>query len=72
MITFKKDIALNVVDEFDEVTDSIVEESIRIFEAGKLVDADICHNHGHYVDLQFGAGGGVAFGVQRSCFIMKR
>ena len=68
MITFKEDITLTIVDGFDEETDNITSEATETFKAGEKVDAEICSENGNYVDLQFGEGGGVAFGVQRSSF----
>ncbi len=68
MITFKQDIQLTVVEEFDEITDNIVDESHPVFKAGEYVDADIVSQEGNYVDLQFGDTGGVAFNVQRDSF----
>ena len=68
MITFNQDTELTIVEGFDEETDNITSESVETFKKGEPVDADIVSENGEYVDLQFGGGGGVAFGVQRSCF----
>lgn len=68
MIKFHKNIELTIVEGFDEETDNITDESVETFKAGELVDADIVSEDGKYVNLQFGGGGGVAFGVLRSCF----
>jgi hypothetical protein len=72
MITFKEDTELTIVESFDEEHDRITETSTEIFRAGQLVDAEIVSRDGDYVDLQFGSGGGLALGVQRSCFVVKR
>lgn len=68
MITFKQDTELEIVDKFNEETDNIEENHNETFKAGEEVDADIVSENGQYVDLQFGGGGGVAFGVQRESF----
>ena len=68
MISFKQDTQLTVVEEFDEATDNIVDESHPTFKAGEYVDAQIVSEEGNYVDLQFGDTGGVAFGVHRDSF----
>jgi hypothetical protein len=68
MITFNTDTELEIVDKFNEETDNIDENHNETFKAGEPVDADIVSEDGEYVDLQFGGGGGIAFGVQRSCF----
>jgi exosome complex RNA-binding protein Csl4 len=72
MITFKQDTELEIVESFDEAHDTIAEKSNETFKAGELVDAEIVSRDGEYVDLQFGGGGGLALGVQRSCFVVKR
>lgn len=72
MITFKQDTESEIVESFDEKHDTITEQSTETFKAGGLVDAEIVSCDGKYVDLQFGGGGGLALGVQRSCFTVKR
>jgi hypothetical protein len=71
MITFKKDITLTIVDDFDEETDNITSETTETFKAGEPVDANIVSDPDSYgfVDLQFGDGS-VAMGVQRSSFVL--
>jgi hypothetical protein len=71
MITFKNDIQLTIVTGFDEKADNITDEQTETFKAGEPVDAEIVSEDGDYVDLQFASEGGVAFGVQRSCFDVK-
>ena len=73
MIAFKTDIQLPVVEDFDEVTEKVV-ESQEVFKAGELVDGEIVGTEilpdgttSPLVDIQFGDGG-VAFGVQRESF----
>ena len=68
MIRFKKDTELEIVESFDEEHDTIAEQSTETFKAGEPVDADIVDQDGEWVNLQFGSGGGLALGVQRSCF----
>jgi hypothetical protein len=74
MIQFLTETTLTIVEGYDEATDNITEESVETFKTGEPVDADIVSEEETkdpvqgYVDLQFGGGGGVAFGVQRSCF----
>ena len=72
MIKFIKDTTLTIVESFNEATDQIEEQTEETFKAGEPVDADIVsldNPDSPYVDLQFGGGGGVAFGVPRSSFI---
>lgn len=68
MIAFKSEITLHIVEDFDEATDTIRETSVETFKPGEPVDAEICSEDGNFVDLQFGGGGGVAFGVPREWF----
>ena len=74
MIKFLTETTLTIVEGYDEATDNSTEESVETFKTGQLVDADIVSEEETkdpvqgYVDLQFGGGGGVAFGVLRSCF----
>ena len=68
MITFNREITLHIVEEFNEATDTIEKTSVETFKAGEKVDADICSEDGNFVDLQFGGGGGVAFGVPKEWF----
>jgi exosome complex RNA-binding protein Csl4 len=68
MIKFKEHISMVVVDEYDDATDNIVSETVENFKPGDVVDAEIVSEDGNYVDLQFGVGGGVAFGVLKSLF----
>lgn len=67
MIAFKTDIQLPVVENFDEVTEKVV-ESMEVFKAGELVDAEIVNDPtDEFVDIQYGDGG-VSFSVQRDSF----
>jgi hypothetical protein len=70
MIKFLQEITLTIVESYDEAKDEITEQSEETFKAGQLVDADIVSEKldSPYVDLQFGGGGGVAFGVPRHTF----
>ena len=68
MIAFKHDIELNIVDDFDEATETILENHMETFPAEEPVDAEIVSEDGQYVDLQFGGGGGVSFSVERASF----
>jgi hypothetical protein len=68
MIKFNQEITLTIVENFNEAEDRIEEQTEETFKAGEPVDADIVSLDGEYVDLQFGGGGGVAFGVPRSSF----
>ena len=67
MIAFKNDCELFIVDQYDEATDTIVENRIELFKAGEPVDAEIVAEEGHFVQLKFG-NGSQAFTVQRECF----
>jgi len=74
MISFKQDTEIIVINDFDEATDNIVDESKEIFRAGELVAGEIVGTEilpdgktSDFVDLQFG-NGGFAMGVLRSSF----
>jgi hypothetical protein len=74
MIAFKQDTEITVINEFDEATDNIVDESKELFKAGELVDGEVISTEilpdgkvSDYVDIQFGDGG-LAMGVLRSSF----
>jgi len=67
MIRFRTDTTLQVVTEFDEKNDNIVDEVEEHFKAGDKAEADIFSEDGDYVDLQFGDGS-VALSVLRDCF----
>ena len=67
MIRFRSDTTLQVVTEFDEETDNIVDEVEEHFKAGEKAEADIFSEDGEYADLQFGDGS-VAVGVNKDCF----
>lgn len=73
MIIFNESVDLVVVESFNEATDTIEEETVMKIRAGEPIDADIVEvseiNGREYVTLQFGYGGGVAFGVPRLSFI---
>ena len=69
MIKFIKDTTLTIIESFNEETDRIEEQAEETFRAGEPVDADIVSGNGELVDLQFGGGGGVAFGIPVSSFI---
>jgi len=70
MIKFIKDTTLTIVESFNEATDQIEDQTEETFKAFEPVDADIVSLDDDlpYVDLQFGGGGGVAFGVPRDSF----
>ena len=69
MIKFNTTVELNIIDEYDVDADNITADHDQVFPANQPVDADICDDDGSgYVILQFANGGGVAVGVQRSCF----
>ena len=68
MIKFIQETTLTIVENFNEAEDRIEEQTEETFKAGEPVDADIVSLDGEYVDLQFGYGGGVAFGVPRNSF----
>lgn len=68
MIAFKKDIELEIIESFDESTDTLVASSIEVFKAGEQVDAEIVSEDGDFIVLQFGGSGGLSLGVQRSSF----
>lgn len=66
MITFHREIELNIITDFDEADDNITGEEVTLFPAGIPIDADIVSTDGDYVDLEF--HNGVAVGVKRDCF----
>lgn len=69
MISFIKDTKLEVIDSFDEVADEVEDCHYETFKAGEPVDAEIVDEDAGHVHLQFGSGG-VAFGVERSMFVI--
>ena len=70
MITFNKNIALNIVFEFDETTDEITDQEICQFVAGEELDATVIAEDGGFADIEFARG--VAFGVEKSDFSIIR
>jgi hypothetical protein len=71
LIQFKKETTLQVVTEFDEPTDTIIEECEETFKEGEEVDVTLIPTDvSAYVDMQFGDGS-LALGVHRDCFIEK-
>jgi hypothetical protein len=68
MIKFKSNTELNLVTDFDEKTDTVVDKGFETFLVGEPVDAEIFNDDGsQFVDLQF-ADGSVALSVQRDWF----
>lgn len=65
MIKFKTDCVLNIVENFDEESDVITEESQETFKIGEEIDVDIISDNGNNIDIQFGDGS-VAFGIDKS------
>ena len=61
MISFKRDIQLEIIDDYDD-DDNIIASHNKTFKAGEPVDADIVdvENNGLLVTLQFGGSGGLA------------
>ena len=67
MLRFKTATSLNVITEFDEATDNIVDEQEMTFKQGAKVDAEILNeDDGDYCDLLF-ADGSVATSVLKDC-----
>ena len=71
MISFKTDVELEVVTDFDEKADQITGQSNETFKAGQELDVQIVDEYSikgdTYCDLQFGDGS-VAFGIRRDSF----
>jgi prepilin-type processing-associated H-X9-DG protein len=67
MIRFLKETTLQVIEGFDEATDSITEEAEETFKNGEKADGDIFNEHGNYADIQFGDGS-VAYNVPKDRF----
>ena len=67
MITFNKDITLQVVEGFDEKTDTITSLTVETFKKGEKVDADVYSENDFTVDIQFGDGS-VSIGVPKDSF----
>lgn len=67
MLRFREKTTLNVITEFDEKTDNIIDEAEMTFKQGEKVDAEICNeDDGDYCDLLFG-NGNMATSVLRDC-----
>ena len=68
MIRFKQDISLEVVSDFNEDEDIIVDQDEQFFTQGSVVDGDIFFDDGSdYVDIQY-ADGSISTNVPRDCF----
>lgn len=69
MLRFRTKTTLNVVEGFDEKSDTVTEQCDETFKAGEVVDADVYYEEGDSsgtVDIQF-ADGSIAQGVPRDC-----
>lgn len=66
MITFKNKTSVQVIENFDESTDT-AETVEQIFEAGELVDAEITSEENGVCELQYGDGS-ISQGIRRELF----
>jgi len=66
-IKFLEDCSMEVVANFDEIRDVIVERSDETFYKGDIVEGDIFNDEGEYVNFQFGNGSCV-FGLKKNLF----
>jgi len=62
-----QDVDLNVVESYDEKTDTTVESS-EAFKKDEVVEFDIFDDRGDSVNIQFGDGS-VAYGVFKKFFV---
>ena len=69
MLILKTDLSLNVVEDFDEVT-QIPDEAEHNFKCGDFIDADLLDGtqENDCIDIQFGDGS-IALGVPVASFI---
>jgi hypothetical protein len=67
MIRFHNTTVLYVVNQFDEATDTVIEDCQETFKAGELVSAEIVSENADYCELQFGDGG-CSYNVPRGSF----
>lgn len=71
MIKFNTNVELEVIENFDEKNDRILDSSMEVFRAGQVVDADLLNEDFHkgdeYVDIQF-SNGNLALGVDKTLF----
>lgn len=69
MIKFKQDTTLQVIENFDEDTDTITSQVEETFKKGELVDADIYYTEkeGECCDIQYGDGS-ISLMVKRNSF----
>ena len=69
-IRFLEDVELDVIEEFDELTEDI-KSSAELFKAGTVNEIDVFSDEddedAEHVDIQFG-NGSVCFGVMKSWF----
>lgn len=64
MLRFRTKTTIEVINQFDEKTDVILDSEEMTFQQGERVDADIYNKEGDCCDIQF-ADGSVAIGVLR-------
>ena len=68
MLRFRKEYTVQVIENFDEKTDQITDQTEETFKQGEEVDADIYEEREDVgtVDIQFGDGS-ICLGVPKDC-----
>ena len=67
LFAFKRNITLEIVTDFDEPNDMIVDSVRESFKKGEIFEATLIPAGNGYVDIQFGDGS-LALGVFESSF----